>query len=399
MANSPPIPDFGWDQENNVSPLERLEISTSQCLGSRRCWSFFGSKTSTRSLIQHFLPISSSECDLRPHSDSSLSNWQRRNYDGVSPVWLRKSRCFFMPIRVTCSCGHALSVPDAYAGKSGKCPKCAQTIKIPSLDSAAKSPSAKTPNLRPAITKEAPSPKPTASSSGALDQLFADAGIGKKTGPVCPSCQAPVKPGTVICVACGFNLQAGQKLQGHTLKEVADRGPFNHSALNEADKSLKKESADDEALKFVGAPWWVYLAFVFGIIMLIAFGVIIRDGSYVDESGNQVRAPIDTFKGQVQRLPFLGALLVISLSISTMVSIMASLATQIEAFKEKLLQGFLCLFIPGYLYYYAISRRKKIWKTSFILLLWSFIAIVLTVLTMVYFMNYVPPPEDQSFTT
>ncbi len=304
-----------------------------------------------------------------------------------------------MPIRVTCSCGHALAVPDSYAGKSGKCPKCAQTIKIPSLDAAAKSSPAQSTKARPTSAKETASPpKSAVASSGALDQLFAEAGLGKKTGPECPSCQAPIKPGTVICVACGFNLQAGQKLQGHTLKEVADRGPFNHKALNEADKFLKKESEDDEALKFVGAPWWVYLAFVIGIIMLIAFGVIIRDGSYRDESGNLVRAPIDTLTGQIQRLPFLGALLVISLSISTMVSTMASIATQIEAFKEKILQGVLCLFVPGYLYYFAISRRKKMWKTSFILLAWSFIAIVLSVLAILYFMNYVPPPEEQSIT-
>jgi hypothetical protein len=33
------------------------------------------------------------------------------------------------------------------------------------------------------------------------------------TGFACPSCAAPLAPGTVICTACGFNLQTRQKMQ------------------------------------------------------------------------------------------------------------------------------------------------------------------------------------------
>jgi hypothetical protein len=301
-----------------------------------------------------------------------------------------------MPIRVSCSCGHALSVPDAYAGKSGKCPKCGETIRIPAAKAASGSP--KPPSVAPVPTKakapQTPAKTATPTSGGALDQLFADAGLGKKSGPVCPGCQAPIKQGSVICVECGFNLQAGQKILGHTLSVAADKGPFEHKALNEADRFLKKESEDDEALKFVGMPWWVYLAFVIGIGMLITFGVIVREGSIRNEDGELMQAPAETLNGKIQRLSLTGALLVISLAISGMVTCMASMATQVIAFKEKVVCGLLSFFIPGYLYYYAISRRKKMWKTSFILLIWSFAAIVLLVLTVVYFMNYVPPPED-----
>ncbi len=38
---------------------------------------------------------------------------------------------FSMPIRIQCQCGHSLQVPDQLAGKSGKCPKCSNVIKIP----------------------------------------------------------------------------------------------------------------------------------------------------------------------------------------------------------------------------------------------------------------------------
>ncbi len=301
-----------------------------------------------------------------------------------------------MPIRVSCSCGHALSVPDAYAGKSGKCPKCAQTIRIPASQAASDSPKTKAVPKSQGVVRSKPDPAKAAvpSQGGALDQLFADAGLGKKTGPVCPGCQAPIKQGSVICIACGFNLQAGQKIQGHTITATADKGPFEHKALNEADRFLKKESEDDEALKFVGWPWWVYLAFVIGIGMLITFGVIVREGSIRDENGELIQASAETLKGQIQRLSLIGALLVISLSISWMVTCMASLATQVTAFKEKVVCGLLSFIIPGYLYYYAISRRKKMWKTSFILLSWTFVSIVLLILTVVYFLNYVPPLED-----
>ena len=37
-----------------------------------------------------------------------------------------------MPIKIKCSaCSNKLTVPDSYAGKRGKCPKCGEQIKIP----------------------------------------------------------------------------------------------------------------------------------------------------------------------------------------------------------------------------------------------------------------------------
>jgi hypothetical protein len=36
-----------------------------------------------------------------------------------------------MPIEVTCGCGRVISVPDAHAGKRGKCPSCGSVVFIP----------------------------------------------------------------------------------------------------------------------------------------------------------------------------------------------------------------------------------------------------------------------------
>ena len=45
-------------------------------------------------------------------------------------------------ITFKCSCGQTLKVPEQYAGKKGKCPKCNTVCNIPQLDSPAESPAA-----------------------------------------------------------------------------------------------------------------------------------------------------------------------------------------------------------------------------------------------------------------
>ena len=42
-----------------------------------------------------------------------------------------------MPIKVTCECGKVTNVPDAYAGRTGKCPACKRPVKVPLLQPAA----------------------------------------------------------------------------------------------------------------------------------------------------------------------------------------------------------------------------------------------------------------------
>ena len=44
-----------------------------------------------------------------------------------------------MPIRFTCSCGKALTVPDSYAGREGRCKACGavQLVPVPAGSAAA----------------------------------------------------------------------------------------------------------------------------------------------------------------------------------------------------------------------------------------------------------------------
>ncbi len=295
-----------------------------------------------------------------------------------------------MPIRVTCSCGQSLSVPDAMAGKSGKCPKCAGIIRIPAQSSAAVAPSA-TPAKSSSSAAKPASPataKPTktvqsaaAAGGGGLDQLFAEAGLDKKKGPECPACKAPIDPSASLCVHCGFNMATGQKIKGIDIEVAAtDPAQFANRQLNDAKKSLKKELEADEAAKYTGAPWWVSLAIVLGVITVIAFGVILVESFGKDDDGERMLAPSSTLKGKIQLLPIPNALLVVGSLVSLFVVIMGWIATVSVAFREKAAQGILCLLIPLYAQYYSFKNRKFMGSTSKIFIGWSVVWVVLAVL-------------------
>ncbi len=67
-----------------------------------------------------------------------------------------------MPIKLKCNCGQVLNVPEAMAGKTGKCPKCQAALRIPAAASATAAAPA---TAKPAAAKPAAAPaaKPAAS--------------------------------------------------------------------------------------------------------------------------------------------------------------------------------------------------------------------------------------------
>ena len=174
-----------------------------------------------------------------------------------------------MPIRVTCQCGHNLSVPDSMAGKSGKCPKCQQIIKVPvavtpakSGQSAPSSPTtakAGTP-AAPAKTTGAPAnAKGTQASADApaiapagLGGLLDAAGLTQRTGRFCPACDAPAANTAVICVKCGLNFTEGTKLEGF---QSTEKKRFGNKRLNEAADMMSRELETEKRLLNTGSPW------------------------------------------------------------------------------------------------------------------------------------------------
>jgi DNA-directed RNA polymerase subunit RPC12/RpoP len=79
-------------------------------------------------------------------------------------------------IRFNCAgCGQALEAPPEMSGETVECPSCGRAISVPAAGAASASP------------------------PGA--------------GGVCPACAARMDPGAVLCLACGYHLKLGRKLE------------------------------------------------------------------------------------------------------------------------------------------------------------------------------------------
>ncbi|MFN3192953.1 MAG: hypothetical protein ACE361_20760 [Aureliella sp.] len=239
-----------------------------------------------------------------------------------------------MPIKFKCDCGQTLSVPSKLAGKNGKCPKCGKTIKIPTpKPKAAKAPSPKTKSK--SASAKAPAP---AAVGGALDSLLDDAGLIQKSGPTCPECMVDIKPGTVICTSCGYNLQSGEKLTGYDAKD--EKPEFDNLYLQEASVNMVRDQLMDSRRDKASMPWWVIMSFLIGTIALIAAGIVIVDGKFGTPS------PPDTLIGKVQRWPVFITLGLTSLITGTAISVFAHMSITVFGFARSVKQGLLCFFLP-----------------------------------------------------
>jgi hypothetical protein len=256
-----------------------------------------------------------------------------------------------MPIKITCSCGYAASVPDEMAGKTGRCPKCKSAIKIPAAAAAVA-----TKPARPAASSPSPS-KPTS----ALDGLLQEAGLTEKKGNLCPSCGSSVTAGSVICVKCGFHLTEGTKLEAH---KVASTKGLGNKNLNEAAAMMEREAQTEKQINSAGSPWWMMLSVLVGISVLIG-GLIIKQQAVTTEK----KSTIEVFR-RIQDADYLTVLAASFGLAMIMTSNFANLAILIIAFKESAKQGLLYFFVPFYALYYMFSRikSKRLLSTVIILL-------------------------------
>lgn len=143
-----------------------------------------------------------------------------------------------MPVVASCQCGARFAAQDHLAGKTVKCPQCAQSLKIPA--STATAPSAtKTPVTKtPAATAASASPD----VGGILDEL----GVTAVAGVRCPQCSADTPPEAVICVKCGYNLKRGRALKVQSDAALAKkREALEAKKAKAAEKVLKKKIAAD----------------------------------------------------------------------------------------------------------------------------------------------------------
>ncbi len=263
-----------------------------------------------------------------------------------------------MAIKFKCTCGHILSVPDNLAGKSGKCPKCQTSLRVPQPSAKSSSPQpasatsgagkktgAGPATAAPAAARPATKPagaarasKPAGGVVGKLDSLFDDVGLIQKSGPICPSCSADIKPNTVVCTKCGHNFATGEKVVGFNVQTV---GPeFKNLHLQEAADNMRRELVMDARREKAAMPWWVLMSFLIGVISLCAAGIIIVDGIVAELS------PEDTFVGKLQRLPILVTLGTTAGITGIAITVFAHLSICMFAFGRDIRQGFACFFLP-----------------------------------------------------
>ncbi len=261
-----------------------------------------------------------------------------------------------MPIRVSCQCGQVLNVPEAMAGKAGKCPKCSAVVRIPAAQ-------AGNPSVSPSQTAKKPPRKPSGTPSTAksgsaavprvrpLDDLFEEAGIVPKTGNFCPKCEAPVPAGAALCIKCGLNLSTGEVLTEHQLAKPEES--YGNVHLDEAVVMMRRDVDIEKRTLNAGTPWWVLLCFLLAVCILCGAGIIIVDGN------TNAKQPAGTFIGNIQRESPAVVVMGVAFAISCLVFVFAWLNFVVLGFKETLKWGFINLLIPPAVLVYGAMRFKK----------------------------------------
>ncbi len=150
-----------------------------------------------------------------------------------------------MSIKAKCGCGQAFAAKDELAGKTVRCPKCKDPIRIP---------------------------KASPSEATSVAQLLEEAGLSTvaSTGRKCPECESSFPEDAIICVNCGYNERLGQKMRTRVivgdLDSFEERESFGHERLDQAAMEMEEAEVQQERLE-AGMPWWGYLIILIAIIV------------------------------------------------------------------------------------------------------------------------------------
>lgn len=261
-----------------------------------------------------------------------------------------------MPLRVSCQCGVALNVPETMAGKGVKCPKCQSVIAVPA------SASTNPPKTQPAKSPAAKAPAASAPAGGqdAMSKLLDSAGLKKREGTFCPSCDRSLPPGTAICVGCGYSLEAGSKIEGFAVETKE----FGNIRLVEAAEMMAREADTEKRLLKAGMPWWMMFAIILGVLFMMTAILLKMD---VKTSGNVSSVPIIA---KLQSADFGPVIAFSAGGAACLVALFSLWAIQGSAYKESMKQGLLCTFTIVYSFYYMFSRMKERKLGSTVMIFW-----------------------------
>lgn len=269
-----------------------------------------------------------------------------------------------MPLRVTCQCGVALNVPETMAGKGVKCPKCQSVIAVATQGKPAAMPKdAAAQATKLTAAKSTAVANPASSSKApqdAMSKLLDSAGLKKREGIFCPSCDRSLPPGTAICVGCGFSLQAGSKIEGFEVETKE----FGNKRLVEAAEMMAREAETESRLLKAGMPWWMMTAIILAVVFMMTAILLKMD---VKTSGNVSSVPL------IAKLQSANYGPVIAFSAgggACLVALFALLAIIATAYKESIKEGLLCSLTIVYSFYYMFSRLKTRRLGNTVLIFW-----------------------------
>ncbi len=192
-----------------------------------------------------------------------------------------------MPIKVQCQCGKSLNAPEAAAGKAIRCPGARAPLKCPPLAVRLLRRNQHPPQKlqppnhplegsghRPWKTSRCKTGSETSGQTGRSGSRWqrpvrpVRCGRFKaQSGPSCPGCGKPIRPGAAICTSCGLNLQTGERVASEVapVKSGGGGGHGGHGghgtdpnkALAHANEMMQRDQKmQEEMIRGSGLPWW-----------------------------------------------------------------------------------------------------------------------------------------------
>lgn len=180
-----------------------------------------------------------------------------------------------------------------------------------------------------------------------MDDLFDEEGFSDQVAAVCPACRAEMAAGSVFCTKCGYNTQTGERLERHKTAGVdIDHGTL---ALEKAKVDMHRAAKmQKDLLTKAGLPWWALALILFMLGSGLTIAVLFVNASRrVDES----------FSWNPLALFF-----ILSGTGFYMVGVGASVMIIVHAFKQDVVKGVLCMFVPFYMLYHVFTNWGETWK-------------------------------------
>ncbi len=251
-----------------------------------------------------------------------------------------------MPIKVQCACGAAFAAKDELAGRTVKCPKCQQPLKIPAASGAPVAAAPRAPTAQPPRpgqpsppNRQLAAPLPSQGGGpGGNHGLYDEIGLTAQqagTAP-CPGCAKPMPANAIVCIQCGYNKKIGRRMETVKQGEAAVL-PGGHSVtvdelLGKAAQSIADDKEEQRKKTREGMPWWIYLIGMFACIGFMIMMMVLPERVAVSTGG------------------------VIIWGLCIVVNIYATIRIYMIAFNESVSEGVLCLVCGLYQLYFIFTH-------------------------------------------